>query len=168
MKYYINSGLEYFVEKYDLHSIFEDGIEEKIVTDKPIYAVDIIPGKPDPVFRKVNSLNFYHSQGVDSKYLEKADWCKEDFFMTIPEIMDEYQDDLSDEDVKKLKGRSLMNGEAYPATIYNNVYPDGRWVDGGNAKMGNSLYAGTVDSSNKLRVGRCMWRSVESVKFKYF
>jgi hypothetical protein len=166
-EYYINSGLEYFVEKYDLQAMFVDGIEEKIVTDKPIYAVDIIPGRPDPIFRKVNSLNFYHSQGVDSKYLENADWTKEDFFMTVPEIMDEYGEELSDEDVNKLKGRSLQNGEAYPATYYNNVYPDGRWVDGGNSLMGNSLYAGSVDSSNKLRVARCMWRSVETINVKY-
>ena len=157
---YANSGLEAYMQKYNLIQIFVDGITEKIVTDQPIYCVELVEGKPDPVFRKVNTMNFYHSKMGLSKKIEDCDWIREDRYMSIPEITDEFRDELSPTLINQIK---MPNFFGFGNTVYNTPYFNTSGYTDTNQV--NALYSGTQDNSKRIQVSRCVWKAVRRLNF---
>ncbi len=157
---YANSGLEAYMQKYNLIQIFLDGITEKIVTDQPVYCVEMVPGKDDPVFRKVNTMNFYHSKMGLSKKIEDCDWIREDRYMSIPEIVDEFRNELTPTVINQIK---MPNFFGFGNTVYNTPYFNTSGYTDTNQT--NALYSGTQDNSKRIQVSRCVWKAVRRLTF---
>jgi len=157
------NGLNYLIQHYHLKDRFNDGMEDKLCTDKEFYFVDYCPSDPDPVCRRVTPLNFYYSNDDEAEWVGDCEWAMEERFMTLPQIIDEFKNDLSTEDIEKLK-RSYYYFSSYN---YNNYspYQYANSLDY-NTEDCNQLYSGTTDYSNKIRVCMCVWKSVRQLKFK--
>jgi len=167
-------GIKYMVANYHLKDEFSKGFEDKLCTDKEIYYVDFEEGQQlkDPYIRKVNPLGFYYAADSQVKWIEDAEWCLEERFMTVNQIIDEYGNKLSFEDVEKIKNRSTFidpqSGYGYGYTGYNST-------DGTNTGMGptdvngclnDGLYAGSEEFANVIRVCKVYWQSSRKLRFK--
>lgn len=165
-------GLKYMIYKHRIRDMFQHGFEDKICVDKEYYYCHYHNGDPDPTVRRVNPLNFYYSNDEESEWVGDCEWAMEERWMTIPQIVDEFKNDLSAEDMEKLQKKG-MNG------FYNTGYNSGRFSYYANTyQFGNpadyntdgcntsSLYAGTLDMSNKIRVAYVVWKSQREINFK--
>jgi len=166
-------GLKYMIANYSLKDEFNMGFEDKLCTDKEYYFVDYEEGQQlkDPWVRKVNPLGFYYAADSQVKWVEDSSWCMEERFMTINQIIDEYGNKLSFEDMEKIKKRSEFIDTQ---STYGYGYNGGMGGNGTNTGMGigdvngclDGLYAGTEEYANVVRVCRCYWQSPRKLRFK--
>lgn len=165
----MDKGMRYLIEKYSIKDIFTSGFEDKMVTDKEIYFVDWNGLDEDPEFRKVDILNFYYSGDDETNWIDECEWCCEIRFMTIPQVLDEFKDDLKEEEYTMLEQQSktYMGMTNNYSANYNGI-SDRYMIDNSTDQNNhhNMLYAGTEDFSNKVRVMFCYWRSPETKKIK--
>lgn len=165
----MDKGMRYLIEKYSIKDIFTSGFEDKMVTDKEIYFVDWNGMDEDPEFRKVDILNFYYSGDDETNWIDECEWCAEIRFMTIPQVLDTFKDDLSEEDYASLEMQSkTYMGMTNNYTANYNGIADRYMIDNSTDRNNhhNMLYAGTEDFSNKVRVIFCYWQSPDTKKIK--
>ena len=112
-------GLKYLIAKYNIRDIFNNGFEDKLVTDKEIYYVNYHPGDSDPILRRVNPLNFFYSNDDEADWLGDCQWAMEERWMTVNQVVDEFKAELSAEDVDTLMRRNWYD---YNNTMYSNGY----------------------------------------------
>jgi hypothetical protein len=165
----MDKGMRYLIEKYSIKDKFTSGFEDKMVTDKEIYFVDWNGQDEDPEFRKVDILNFYYSGDDETEWIDECEWSSEIRFMTIPQVLDEFRDDLSKEDyaLLEMQSKTYMGMTNNYTANYNGI-SDRYMVDNSTDKNNhhNMLYAGTEDYSNKVRVMFCYWTSPDAKKIK--
>ena len=150
-------GLKYLMTKYNFRDTFSLMFEDKLCTDKEILYVDYNPGDPDPVMRKVNPLSFYYSSDDEAQWLGDCQWAMEERYMTINQIVDDFKDDLSSTDMQKLDDLAKNMGytDDWSSGIYDNSTDECK-----------SLYSGSTDYANKVRVCQCTWKSVRAIRLK--
>jgi hypothetical protein len=157
-------GLKYLIAKYNIRDIFNNGFEDKLVTDKEIYYVNYHPGDSDPILRRVNPLNFFYSNDDEADWLGDCQWAMEERWMTVNQVVDEFKAELSAEDVDTLMRRNWYD---YNNTMYSNGYQYSNSADyNTEAQSSNTLYSGTNDYTNKMRVCYVTWQSPRELKFK--
>jgi hypothetical protein len=142
------SGLEYLIEKYRWKDLFKTGFRDLLVTGKVFYKVDILNG--DPHIRRVDPRNIAYDVSNETDYLDNAQWVVEQRWLSINEILDEYRDSLTKEDVSELENiRHLSSGSEL--ANYNKTLD---WVN--------------YDSATGLRVRLIHgeWKSIRPIKFK--
>ena len=163
----MDRGMEYLIQKYSIKDIFISGFEDKLVTDKEIYFVDYSGKDEDPTFRKVDIINLYYSGDDEVEWIDECEWACELRFMTIPQIHDEFGDEISDEDYEKLERESrTYMGITNQYSSNWNAMTDRYMIDNSTDNRRNVLYAGTEDYANKVKVQYCYWQSPEKVKIK--
>jgi len=159
-------GIKFLMATQNIKDVFNLGFEDKLVVDKEYYFCDWEDSmnSEDPEFRKVNPLGFYYAGDSQVEWVGEAEWCMEERYMTINQIIDEYGNHLSFQDMEKLKTRSsYVNtqsgyGYGYHGSQYGNNSVDGCGDD--------SLYAGSEDYANVIRVCKCYWQSPTKVRAK--
>lgn len=142
------SGLEYLIEKYNWKDLFKTGFRDLLVTGKVFYKVDILNG--DPHVRRVDPRNIAYDTNSETDYLEDAQWVVEQRWLSINEILDEYRDHLTKEDIMELENmRHVAN--ASELAHYNKTL---EWIN--------------YDSATGLRVRLVHgeWKSIRPIKFK--
>jgi hypothetical protein len=166
-------GIKYLMARQNLRDIFNMGFEDKLVVDKEYYFVDWEEGMgmEDPVVRKVNPMGFYYSGDSQIEWVGDAEWAMEERYMSINQIIDEYGDQLSHTDLEKLKKRStyINTRTGYGYGYYGNNYSATGGEYGTNNVDGcgpDTLYAGSEDYSNVIRVCSCYWQSSTKVRSK--
>lgn len=158
-------GIKFIMATQNLKDIFNQGFEDKLVVDKEIYFVDWEPGDKDPITRKVNPLGFYYSGDDQIEWVGEGEWCMEERYMTVNQIIDEYGDNLSFQDIEKLKTRSSYVsthtgiGYGYNGSEYNGTNSTDNCGPGG-------LYSGSDDYGNTIRVCKTYWQSPRKVRSK--
>lgn len=165
----MDKGMRYLIEKYSIKDKFTSGFEDKMVTDKEIYFVDWNGLDEDPEFRKVDILNFYYSGDDETEWIDECEWCMEIRFMTIPQVLDAFRDDLTEGDYAALEmqAKTYMGMTNNYSANYNGI-SDRYMIDNSTDKNNhhNMLYAGTEDYSNKVKVMFCYWQSPDTKKIK--
>jgi hypothetical protein len=156
-------GLRYLLAKYNIKDIFNNGFEDKIVTDKELYYVNYHPGDEDPILRRVNPLNFFYSNDDESDWVGDCQWAMEERWMTVNQVVDEFKAELSAEDIDKLMRRNWYD---YNNTMYSNSYQYSNVRDYSTDGGSTALYSGTNDYTNKMRVCYVTWQSPRELKFK--
>jgi len=143
----IHDGLDYLIHKHGMKKIFQEGMRDLLVTAKEFYKVYIKDG--DPHVRRVDPRAFVYDKSVESDFLDNAQWAGEERWLAVNEVIDEYRDELSEEDVRELEE---MRG-ATPDSIskWNDKF---NWVNLED------------DRSVKIRVISAEWKSIKSLKFK--
>jgi len=160
-------SLKYMIYKHRIRDLFQHGFEDKICVDKEYYYVHYHPGDKDPLVRRVNPLNFYYSNDEEAEWVGDCEWAMEERWMTIPQIIDEFKVELKTEELQKLRNKQFAFYDSGRFAYYPNTYQFGVPADYNTDNCNNnSLYAGTLDLSNKIRVCYCVWKSTRELKFK--
>lgn len=151
-----NDVLQYLYKYQNLQDKFIDGFVHQLVSGAEIYWVGIVQNVP--TCRNVDIRFFDYDRSPDTKFIEDAEWAREWRWMTISQVIDEFYDVLTDEDVKKL--------EDYKGTIrahHTNVVGVPVLY---SADLNNSpVNAYTYNSSSIVKVVRMEWKSRRKVGF---
>lgn len=163
-------GIKFIIATQNLKDVFNLGFEDKLVVDKEYFYVDWEStfNSEDPEVRKVNPMGFYYAGDSQVEWVGESEWCMEERFMTVNQIIDEYGNSLSFEDLEKLKTRSsyINTYSGYGYGYHGDSYSG---YDGTNSVDGcgsGTLYAGTEEFSNMIRVCKCFWQSPRKIRIK--
>lgn len=161
-------GLKYMIYKHRIRDLFQHGFEDKICVDKEYYYAHYHNGDADPLVRRVNPLNFYYSNDEEAEWVGDCEWAMEERWMTVPQIVDEFKNELSAGDMEKLRQKGLLSYyDSGRFSYYNNTFQFGSPLDYNTDGCNTtSLYAGTLDMSNKIRVCQVVWKSQRQLNFK--
>ena len=141
-------GLDYLVNKYRLKDAFRDGFRDFLVTGKEFYKVYIKNG--DPFVRRVDPRACIWDMSIQNDYIEDSQWVGEERWMTINEILDDYREELTKEDVHELEDMSKLN-DMEGVAAYNESFD---WLQYDKNK------------GIKIRVVSAEWKSVKQIKYK--
>ena len=101
-------GLDYLMQRYDLKDIFKTGFRDFLVTGKEFYKIYIKNG--DPFLRRVDPRSFVYDMNSDSDYLDDAAWAGDERYLTPNEILDEFRDFLTKEDLEFIAKMQNITG----------------------------------------------------------
>lgn len=141
-------GLKHLIQKYDLHHVFKMGLYDIGITSKEFYHVTIKQG--DPHVRRVDPRALIWDMNSDTESLSEASWVAEERFLTINEIIDEYSDYLTPEQIIKIE-KMRYEGEG-GMDRYNKPY---QWY-----------YKDDNLSPMRIRVVSATWKSIKMMKVK--
>ena len=106
----VEDGLNYLKERYSWKDLFRHGFRDLLVTGKVFYKTEVVNG--DPVIRRVDPRNIAFDSSIESDYLDNAQWVVEQRWLGINQILDEYGEELTKEDVIELeKMRYVSSGD---------------------------------------------------------
>jgi hypothetical protein len=137
---------------------FSEGFEHGLVVGEEIYYVGIVAN--EPVVRVVNPLYFEWEKGPENKKIEDAGWAREERYMSVSEILDEFSDYLTEKQVRMLDEGStsygMMRNTMLPGYAYDrstiNDYNHGTSYD-------------SRSRSSYIRVATCVWKSMKRIGF---
>lgn len=144
----VEDGLNYLKERYSWKDLFRHGFRDLLVTGKVFYKTEVVNG--DPVIRRVDPRNIAFDSSIESDYLDNAQWVVEQRWLGINQILDEYGEELTKEDVMELeKMRHVSSGDEL--AHYNSNMD---WIQ--------------YDSSAgvKVRLVHGEWKSIREIKVK--
>ena len=144
----VEDGLNYLKERYSWKDLFRHGFRDLLVTGKVFYKTEVVNG--DPVIRRVDPRNIAFDSSIESDYLDNAQWVVEQRWLGINQILDEYGEELTKEDVMELeKMRHVSSGDEL--AHYNSNMD---WIQ--------------YDSSAgvKVRLIHGEWKSIREIKVK--
>jgi len=144
----VEDGLNYLKERYRWKDLFRNGFRDLLVTGKVFYKTEVVNG--DPTIRKIDPRNIAFDVSIESDYLDNAQWVVEQRWLGINQILDEYGEELTKEDVMELeKMRHISSGDEL--AHYNSNLD---WIQ--------------YDSSTgvKVRLIHGEWKSIRAIKVK--
>jgi len=159
-----NQILEYGIQAEDLLRKFNEGWEHALISSEEIYYVGV--ANNEPKVRVVNSINFDYDKTVELRQVEKAQWAKEERWLAIGEVIDEYSDELTDEEIDRLDkgevGYPMNKMNYYPGFAYQMSEMEGLTVNNGNSL--HSSYNGNRTGSH-VYVANVCWKSLRKIGF---
>ena len=153
-----NSALDYFREYLNIQEVFNKGWEDLIVTGDDIYYTGI--SNNDPLLRRVDAKFFDYDRAHTVEYIEDSQWAKEERWMPVNQIYDEYFEFLDENDVddlEKMKGTYKQNiGYGNGASvIYMNT----------TDRYSTSSDYGRIGSNSVVKVTTFVWQSLRKLGF---
>lgn len=143
----INDGLDYLSQKYQMKHMFREGMRDLLVTAKEFYKIYVKDG--DPYVRRVDPRTFVFDKSIDSDFLDNAQWAGEERWLTVNEVIDEFRDQLDEDDVRELEEMRQTTSDNIDR--WNGVF---NWVEIDHSK--------TI----KVRVISAEWKSIKALRFK--
>ena len=154
-----NRLLRIFWQELDLKEKFNEGLQHGLTASEEIYYVGIIGGKPG--VRVVNPLGFDFDRSPELRNIEDSDWAKEERYLSVGQIIDEYGEFLTQEQIKDIElgkaGSGINSRYFYPEFGYHPV----------DLKIHLENY-GDVSRNNKpsyTRVIDTVWKSRKKIGF---
>ena len=144
----VEDGLHYLKERYNWKDLFRGGFRDFLVTGKVFYKAEIING--DPIVRRVDPRNVAFDMSIESDYLDNAQWVVEQRWLGINQVLDEYGEELTKEDIIELENmRHISSGDEL---AHYNSHLD--WIQ--------------YDTSTgvKVRLIHGEWKSIRAIKVK--
>lgn len=151
-----NDILNYLYKKEDILQKFVEGWEHGLIAGEEIYHVGI--SYNEPILRVVNPLYFDYDKNPDVKTIEDAQWCREERFMTKGEILDEYREYLTNEDLERLDmdetglSTTISKWDALPGFSYDSAITN-------QQSFANSRRSAYVN------VNVCCWKTWKKIGF---
>lgn len=145
-------------EKENLKQKFNLGWEHALISSEEFYCVNLVNGHP--TVRVVNPLNFEYDKSPELVNVADADWAREERWLSIGQIIDEYGEYLTDKEVKDLENGSVTNPRTdaffYPGFAYKPV----------DLKIkANYTSGGRQQSGRYIRVAEIYWKSRKKIGF---
>jgi hypothetical protein len=147
----------------DFDFLFMRTFEDLLVGGEEIMYCGVLGG--NPVMRRVNPMNLY-TMGGNSMYIEDADIIVEYGYRSIGQIIDDYWEELSEDDVDFLergKVDASMGGGGIglnrDISVYDYYGEQGALSIFHPNEMGTRTFAGAFDTYGNVRVLRVCWRS---------
>ena len=141
-------GLDYLIDKYRVKDLFREGLRDFLVTGKVFYKVYVKNG--DPYVRRIDPRTLIWDKTVQSDYIEDAQWCAEERWLTVNETIDEFREYLKPADIQKLEELKEINSHEG----LSNFNSEFEWVDFAENK------------GVRLRIVTAEWKSIKELKFK--
>ena len=141
-------GLEYLNNKYGYKEIFKAGFRDLLVTGNEFFKVYVKNG--DPFVRRVDPRSMAYDTNTDSDFLDDCQWVGEERYLTPNEVLDEFRDQLTEDDVRFLNEMSQISSHSDYAS-YNTSIDWIQWQQGDSAR---------------LRVIHCEWKSIKALRYK--
>ena len=157
----------------DFDFLFLRTFEDLLVGGEEIMYCGVLGG--NPVMRRVNPMNLY-TMGGNSMYLEDADIIVEYGYKSIGQIIDDYWDVISEEDVDFLeRGKTDASaggggiGLNRDVSVYDYYGEQGALSIFHPNEMGTRTFAGAFDTYGNVRVLKVCWRSRRKIgELTYF
>ena len=145
-----NQILEYLIKADQLPQKFNQMFTDALITSEEYGYISIVKGNPS--LRVTNPLNFRFPYSEDLQWTQKAEWGVEERWLYPTQVMDLYQEELTDKELDNLDDGSLSQ-------YFNGFNSKALFVD---------LYSPTVNAlrpHNGVLVQTCAWRSWKKVGF---
>jgi hypothetical protein len=157
----------------DFDFLFLRTFEDLLVGGEEIMYCGVLGG--NPVMRRVNPMNLY-TMGGNSMYLEDADIIVEYGYKSIGQIIDDYWDVISEQDVDFLeRGKTDASaggggiGLNRDVSVYDYYGEQGALSIFHPNEMGTRTFAGAFDTYGNVRVLKVCWRSRRKIgELTYF
>jgi len=162
-----NKTLNYLKKSLNTKLVFNKGWKDALVAGEEIYWTGIVNG--EPVVRRCNPPDIAVVLDNDSDFIDDAVAIIETRMMSVPMIVDEYGDDLTEKQISDIEDRS----KGIISQIRQNTSPDFVLpnVDGSVPAFGsfnNSNGYGTSSNPGMVRVVRVEWQSLQKVGTLYY
>jgi len=153
-----NRILEYVFKNDNLGLKFQEGWEHALISAEEIYYVGIVNN--DVKVRVVNPLLCEFDRNPDNPNIEDCDWFREDRWMTVGQIMDNFGESLTDSQISKLDKGDLRQG------LSNQMYPEYGYTerDINEYEKGNFANRTRANSTHYL-VTYVSWKSMKKIGF---
>jgi len=157
----------------DFDFVFLRTFEDLLTGGEEIMYCGVLGG--NPVMRRVNPMNLY-TMGGNSMYIEDADIIVEYGYKSIGQIIDDYWEELSEDDVDFLergKTDASMGGGGIglnrDVSVYDYYGEQGALSIFHPNEMGTRTFAGAFDTYGNVRVLKVCWRSRRKIgELTYF
>ena len=144
----VEDGLNYLKERHRWKDLFRTGFRDLLVTGKVFYKTEVING--DPIVRKIDPRNIAFDASIESDYLDNAQWVVEQRWLGINQILDEYGEEMTKEDIMELeKMRHIASGDEL--AHYNSNLD---WIQH------------DTSTGVKVRLIHGEWKSIRAIKVK--
>lgn len=165
--------LKYVWNKENLKHKFNQGFFDALIAGDEIYAVEI--SHSEPVVRKVNPKNLYTVRSGDSPNIEDSDIFVEEIYKPIGQVIDEYHEELSDQQIAALEqGKEIQEGAN---NLLNYNFRKEQWSTSAflDDNQGNRInfdisdaernaFGGAYDSYGNIRVLIVTWVSLRKMQ----
>jgi hypothetical protein len=157
----------------DFDFTFLKTFEDLLVGGEEIMYCGVLGG--NPVMRRVNPMNLY-TMGGNSMYIEDADIIVEYGYRSVGQIIDDYWDQLTPDDIDYLergKVDASIGGGGIglnrDISVYDYYGEQGALSIFHPNEMGTRTFAGAFDTYGNVRCLKVCWRSRRKIgKLKYF
>lgn len=147
----------------DFDFTFLRTFEDLLVGGEEIMYCGVLGG--NPVMRRVNPMNVY-TMGGNSMYIEDADIIVEYGYKSVGQIIDDYWDEISEDDVDFLeRGKTDASaggggiGLNRDVSVYDYYGEQGALSIFHPNEMGTRTFSGAFDTYGNVRVLKVCWRS---------
>ena len=147
--------------------------EDLTIAGDVIYVTDIVSG--EPTARKADPVSITTLKSGQTPYIEDSDIIIEDRYLPVGRVIDEYYEELTDADIKKLEEGSNVHRNAKAGLMGNqllhgkNSFSDyiesvgiGEIITGVN-KNGAKMFGTAFDEDGNVRVTRVLWKGMRKV-----
>lgn len=159
--------LQYHIRTDRIKLVFDKGWKDVIITGEEVYWTGELNGKP--VIKACNPLYFNYAKSKDVDFLDEADWCTYDEYLSIYEIYQKFGNIITEEERKVLdKYESTLNSpsdskiwEIIPNAIMNPTDSEATpsWVDPWEDDYTDNF------KIRRLRVSHVVWKSLKKIKY---
>lgn len=153
-----NDILKYLTHKENLALKFNEGWEHALIAAEEVFYIGIVNGEPK--MRSCNPLNCEFDRNPDNPNIEDGDWFREDRWMTVGQILDEYGEFLSEGQIKQLDDGDMRQGlsnQMHPGFAYSadDMARKDRGVGSNRSRSNTSHYL----------VTEVCWKSMKKIGF---
>jgi len=149
------SGMEYLIYAQKLETTFNDGWQNKLVTDKPVFHVDWDSPYEDPFCRTVDTRYFRYAQDNEVDFIEDSEWAQYDMYMSVASVIDRFRYELSSEDLEQLEQKRGMVGSY-----------DDNWGAANGWGNSNGVYVPWSEPVNLIKTTYTCYKSPRAVHWK--
>jgi hypothetical protein len=161
--------LQYHIRTDRLKGIFDKGWKDVIITGEEVYWTGEWNGRP--IIKVCNPLYFNYSKSKDVDYLDEADWCTYDEYLSIYEIYQHFGNIITEEERAVLdKYESTLNSpsdakvwDIIPNAIMNmtDAETTPSWIDPWQDNYNDNY------KTRRLRVTHVVWKTLKKIKYIY-
>jgi len=152
--------LKHLTEEDRLQEKFNTGFKHGLTVAEEVYYVGLVGGEPR--MRVVNPLNFEWDKNPETSKVEDSDWAREERWLSVGQILDEYGEFLTDAQVKMLD-EGYSN---YSSMTSNRMLPGMGYSQ--STITQNDMYQKQNHETNfeYIRVVTSTWKSMKKIGFK--
>lgn len=144
----VRIGLNYLIPKYSWKETFRRGFNDLGVCCKEFYRVFIRNG--DPYVKRKDPRSMLYDPHSDVENIADARFCGDENFLTIPEIVEEYNPD-----------------DAFMSYLWElEKQTDSKYFDDYNREIGYQCFMYEPNKALKICVTRMEWRDIKKLKYK--
>jgi hypothetical protein len=151
-------SLNYLIPYLRLKHEFKKGFKHLLSTGESVFYTGVYSNNPS--IRVCNPLNIEWDKSPENDRIEKANWVKEEEWLTPADIYDRYYEELDEKEIdiiESIKGNSANYGNTGTTNTSVPIYYDS------DRDNGYSSFNGTNNNDSLVRVCHLEWASLRKI-----